>query len=118
LLREDKMPVIKPIIWGLDEALELVRSMQSALRPLGYHVALAGGVLNKGFSQKDLDLVFLPLTNDVAPPVEPLFNHLLTIFEPPYDNEWPISHEPNPYSCYRKQYQMTHQGRRVDLFVA
>lgn len=46
--------------WGMDEALRLVRRMQKDVRPLGYHIALGGGVLNKGYSDKDLDLYFLP----------------------------------------------------------
>lgn len=46
--------------WVLDDALELIRSLQGPAKDLGYHITLGGGVLNKGLSLKDLDLFFLP----------------------------------------------------------
>lgn len=51
-------------MWTLDEGLRLVRAIQSGCRRFGYHLALGGGVLNKGQSDKDVDLYFLPLNND------------------------------------------------------
>lgn len=50
-------------IWELNYALPLIRGLQTSIKPLGYHVALGGGVLNKGESDKDLDLYFIPLNN-------------------------------------------------------
>ena len=49
--------------WTLEEGLRLVRALQPSTRQYGYHLALGGGVLNKGESEKDLDLYFLPLNN-------------------------------------------------------
>lgn len=46
--------------WGIDDALLLIRRMQKEVRPLGYHLALGGGVLNKGYSNKDVDIYILP----------------------------------------------------------
>ena len=51
-------------MWTLQEALQLIRDLQPQLKPLHYHVALGGGVLNKGTSQKDLDLYLLRFDND------------------------------------------------------
>lgn len=48
-------------MWNLVEALELIREIQSKIRELDYHILLGGGVLNKGTSEKDLDLFFIPL---------------------------------------------------------
>jgi hypothetical protein len=50
-------------MWTLDEALEVIRALQPITRDYSYHLALGGGVLNKGTSDKDLDLYFLPLDN-------------------------------------------------------
>jgi acetamidase/formamidase len=47
--------------WYLADALVLVRELQARVWPLGYHVALGGGVLNHGYSDKDVDLYVLPL---------------------------------------------------------
>lgn len=46
--------------WTLDEALELIRSIQPIVMDCGYYIALAGGVLNNGMSKNDLDLVAVP----------------------------------------------------------
>ena len=55
--------------WTLEEALKLVRALQPGTREFGYHLALGGGVLNNGVSEKDVDLYFLPLDNQ--PPIRP-----------------------------------------------
>jgi len=58
--------------WELLMALDLIRRYQAQVKKLGFHICLAGGVLNKGWSEKDLDLVFLPLTNLGKPDLAPL----------------------------------------------
>lgn len=50
-------------VWTLEEAVKLVRALQAKTREFGYHLTLGGGVLNNGFSKKDVDLYFLPLNN-------------------------------------------------------
>ena len=49
------------MMWELEPALRIVRAIQPHTREFGYHLALGGGVLNKGQSEKDLDLYFLPM---------------------------------------------------------
>lgn len=49
--------------WTIEEGLTLIRGLQPQAKAYGYHIALGGGVLNKGTSEKDLDLYFLPLDN-------------------------------------------------------
>ena len=107
------------IVWTIEEAYELIRRIQPDLKPLGFHVALAGGVLNLGYSAKDLDLVFLPLTNDKAPAIFPLLTYLNIVlgFANTYEDSG-MSHDPNPYSPYRDQWQYPFGGKRIDVFIA
>lgn len=46
-------------LWQRDEALTLCERLESAivLADAGYHVALAGSVLYRGWSDKDLDVI-------------------------------------------------------------
>jgi hypothetical protein len=46
--------------WTLENSVELIRILQPLAHQHGYHLALAGGILNKGYSEKDLDVVALP----------------------------------------------------------
>jgi hypothetical protein len=57
----DKAASGETVMWQLDNALNIVRILQPASRKFGYHLTLGGGVLNKGQSDKDLDLYFLPM---------------------------------------------------------
>ena len=49
--------------WKIEEGLKLIRALQGRVKEFGYHIALGGGVLNTGSSEKDLDLYFLPLNS-------------------------------------------------------
>ena len=49
--------------WKIEEGLKLIRALQGRVKEFGYHIALGGGVLNTGTSEKDLDLYFLPFNN-------------------------------------------------------
>ena len=55
-------------MWTLDEGISLVRGLQDGTRKFGYHLCIGGGVVNKGRSNKDVDLFFLPLDNDKDKP--------------------------------------------------
>lgn len=50
------------VVWRIEDALKWIREHQASVQKLGYHLALGGGVLNKGFSCKDLDLVLMRRT--------------------------------------------------------
>lgn len=43
--------------WTLEEAVTLCRSLEPALRTVGYYAAISGGVINKDGPRPDLDLV-------------------------------------------------------------
>jgi len=48
-------------MWDLISACELIRLLRPGVMNCGYDIALAGGVLNAGHSDKDLDLVAVPM---------------------------------------------------------
>lgn len=47
-------------IWRLDDALRLIRLISPICHLYGYNLHLGGGVLNRGFSTKDLDILAMP----------------------------------------------------------
>lgn len=108
---------VRSSTWKLGEALALIKSIQTRIKKLGFHVCLAGGVLNVGYSQKDLDLVFLPLWNDKQPPVEPLLTYLYIALGQPKEGEEETSHKPNPFTPYRHQEGLYDEGKRIDIFI-
>jgi hypothetical protein len=54
--------------WEMVDALALVRANQNACMRAGYYLALAGGVLNTGYSLSDLDLVAVPRSDSSSLP--------------------------------------------------
>lgn len=54
----------KPIVWTLEEGLGFVRKLEDHLHDQGFHAALSGGVLWKGSSTKDLDIILYPHTSN------------------------------------------------------
>ena len=70
------MATMKPLMWTLDEGLEIVRDLQDMTREYDYHLTIGGGVVNKGSSLKDLDLYFLPLCNGNTPDPKGLLREL------------------------------------------
>jgi len=53
-------------MWTLDEALPLIRKISPIARRRGFSVALYGSVLDRGKSEKDLDLFFLEQEPDIC----------------------------------------------------
>lgn len=103
-------------MWTLDEALLLIRDLQPAVSGVGYHIALAGGVLNKGASNKDLDLIFLPLDTQVER-VRSLLNLLVPLlggFRALRDD---THYEPGNNSHYREMVAFNYLGKRIDAFI-
>lgn len=48
------------MIWTIDQALQLCRSIETIIAPIGFHVGLRGSVLLNGGSDNDLDIVIYP----------------------------------------------------------
>jgi len=105
----------EPIVWTLDGGLTLVRLLQPLTRDYGYHLTIGGGVINCGFSRKDLDLFFLPLDNDVdVPRPDALLQGLvpsLGPYEHLIDTEY-VGHD----LCHHKV-KFANNGHRVDVFI-
>lgn len=48
--------------WTIEDALVLIREIAPKLKKVGWYPSLAGSVLMKGYSDKDLDIVMIPHT--------------------------------------------------------
>jgi hypothetical protein len=95
--------------WTLVDALALVRDIQPRLHAKKWHVALGGGVLNRGESSKDIDLYFLPFSDtETTEDVMPL---LFTLWGAGDE----IGYGESGIYAAKKKY--TVDGRRVDAFV-
>lgn len=81
-------------MWTLSEGLEVVRGIQQPIRAYGYHVAIGGGVVNKGQSDKDLDLYFLPMNGASTPPADALALRAYLVTE--FGTEYPLGGGPVP----------------------
>lgn len=55
-------------MWTIEEGLEFVRRLQPGAAERGFNLSLGGGVLNKGESLHDLDVVVAP-AKDAKPDV-------------------------------------------------
>lgn len=103
--------------WYLADAQLLVRRLQAIAWPLGYHVALGGGVLNHGYSDKDLDLYILPIYNQPGI-VDELT--VLTAIGGMLDRtstEPVCSLQDNPHECYRYAMRFFDVDRPVEVFI-
>lgn len=67
---------LKPGYWDIASAVVWLQTMQIEAHELGYNLALAGGVLNNGFSENDLDVIAVPRCHGT--PVD--YNGLLDLF--------------------------------------
>lgn len=73
------MNILDESRWTMRTALQLIRKLQPVTRDFKLHLCLGGGVLNKGRSDKDLDLFFLPLGGN-TPDYEGMRKFLCTIW--------------------------------------
>jgi hypothetical protein len=105
--------------WSLSEALELVREIQPQIKRYGYHVALGGGVLNNGYSEKDADLYFLSLddatTTNIGELSEFLSGYWHDMLCTPIGD---VDHY-GPHKLYRlrQTYRELKTGKRIDVFI-
>lgn len=53
--------------WSLEEALALVRELEETVSVFGWHVGLTGGVLKRGYSEKDVDIIAYPHKRGLFP---------------------------------------------------
>lgn len=108
-----------PCMWTFASAHNLIQTIQPVLMEHGWFVALAGGVLNHGQSEHDLDLVAVPMKAQLAN-LEDLqlallkcgfaLTHCVTQMR----EHWEAKGSPD--TKYVEVYSI--QGKRVDIIVA
>ena len=104
------------MMWTREAAAEVIALLQPLTRQFGYHLALGGGVLNNGHSDKDLDLYFLPLDDQDHPPNP---DKMLRCVEAIWGESKPLSDYPKASSLYAHKRKLTLPGhKRVDVFIA
>lgn len=108
-------------MWDLEGGVAVVRALQQPSRTYGYHVAIGGGVVNAGRSDKDLDLYFLPMggfnkEKDVLNP-----DGLLTTLERFWGPAEKLSKEyEGVVSTYKHAVKFVRNGtkaQRIDCFI-
>ena len=103
-------------MWTMIDALPLIRALQPETRRFNYHLALGGGVLNTGKSDKDLDLYFLPMLPQQPEP-EQLLTFLDSIWGPGKPFGGPrYSEDLNKVYPYKRRYPYE-GGRVIEVFV-
>lgn len=114
-------------LWTLDEALALVRLWQPSAHVAGWHLALAGGVLNHGISTHDLDIVvmkFRGVDGAAAHPVADVlqkFQALLPGLSDPIDRATRPVDGPQPPSASSDAehpiWQASYDDKAIEFFI-
>lgn len=97
--------------WTLENSVELIRILQPLAHQHGYHLALAGGILNRGYSDKDLDVVALP-RSEMEQDWPEFQEHVEEVLETPLRRLKP------PQSAYPLQFKVyvgQHRNGRIDV---
>ncbi len=68
--------------WTMDKALTLIREIEPTCKQHGYFLGLCGGVLRKGYSDKDLDIILIPMNADMPGDVTAVLKYLVERFGP------------------------------------
>lgn len=108
----------------MDSALKVIRTMQPYVRQFNYHLALGGGVLNVGESDKDLDLYCIPFSELGPKPLE-LRAYLTTVLGTEYNLGGPDVLPGDVSSAYLDEptwvngrFTYRTGTRRYDVFIA
>jgi len=103
-------------MWTLVEGCDVIRNIQEAVKPYGYHAALGGGVLNNGCSDKDLDIYFLELDVDSGSNPHNLLAFLQDHFEVEGES---ITRADYPDSRYAFKWKfILSNDKRIDVFIS
>ena len=104
-------------MWTLESALAFIRDLDVETRKVEWNTALAGGVLLKGESYKDLDIVFYPMSvNEDSPDRNDLLMTLNACGMRAC--KFADGKDAKPYNC-EKDVEIWEDaiGRRVDIFI-
>ncbi len=98
-------------MWNMEEALLFIRNLQPVVKKYNFHLALAGGVLNNGYSVKDLDIICMGMHNDLPNRTK----DMISKFEVDYNAVLNTTEE---YVMQgRLLYKMNLNGKVIDLFL-
>lgn len=121
---------VKAVAWTLDDAVALIRVIEKQLAKVHAHVGITGGVLFRGKSAKDLDLIVYPHNASEPPKIDKIKDALAKCDIYPAEAEQTATSR--PYSSSR-QYRTggslwfssgdnkfvsvyeTMDGRRIDI---
>lgn len=99
-------------MWEMWDAINLLRQWQPVAHAYDLHLALGGGVLNNGYSDKDLDIVVMGMNNGKRPRFDDFCGELKLV------PIWVSTDYPESGENGRRLYKAYLEGyRRVDLFV-
>jgi hypothetical protein len=99
-------------VWKIDEAIDICRKVEEALKPVGYHCGLTGGCLRAGHSLKDLDVIIYPRKSNNVKNLSEIMAVLVPlgiILSHPYDHE--------KYGDDKLVYAAKMGDRTIDLFL-
>jgi hypothetical protein len=104
------MSTVSSYVHRITDAIELIRLIEPALAAHGYHSGLTGGVLYKGTSHHDTDLIIYPHDPTKCLPA----SELLKLLAP-----FGVTHSYTTDSEYtHREILICHyQGQRIDLFL-
>lgn len=99
-------------MWTLNEGIAVCQTLDPLLRPHNAFVALTGSVLHKGASEKDLDIVIIPLKNELT-----ITQHtaICKLFSQLYKFVKVVNTAKYYDDKYVEVYQ-TSTGKRIDVF--
>ncbi len=109
--------------WTLEQGLATARQVEVLVRPLGLFVSLTGGVLYRGHSAKDLDLVIAQLGGLLAGYPHTALDAALgslgwvKVRTAEQVAEWRRKHDPAGSTRNRVEVWRTPENRRVDVFA-
>lgn len=63
-------------MWHWDDGVDCTRRLSAHLAPIKVEVGLAGGVLKRGFSDHDLDIILFPTRKNIKVSLPTIHDHL------------------------------------------
>lgn len=103
-------------MYTLQDGVALAQAMDPEVRKYNYCTALGGSVLHKGESLKDIDILLLPIEDDVPNDEERLLLYLTKVFTvKPALREREDKYGPSvTRTIYKGE---TISGKKVDFFI-
>ena len=102
-------------MWTFNQAIEVARELEPLAIRCGYHTAIGGGVVQRGWSAKDLDIFFYISKTEIGCDT----NKLIELLKCIGFTEWiPRSDSIAEEDQDRKVvFACARQGKRIDLFI-